>query len=95
MNIRILNFLFLTLKLRHSLIILELRCCRIYEELSRRGIKIKAANMYGPLRDFIRKTKLEDEIVDSELCLSIEDCLEKWESETKDSKTQCSLFKKS
>ena len=56
----------------------------LYEELSRRGIKIKAANMYGPLRDFIRKTKLEDEIVDSELCLSIEDCLEKWESETKD-----------
>jgi len=56
----------------------------LYEELNRRGIKIKAANMYGPLRDFIRKTKLEDEIVDSEVCLSIEDCIERWESETKD-----------
>jgi SulP family sulfate permease len=52
----------------------------LYEELNRRGIKIKAANMYGPLRDFIRKTKLEDEIVDSEVCLSIEDCIERWES---------------
>ena len=56
----------------------------LYEELNRRGIKIKAANMYGPLRDFIRKTKLEDEIVDSEVCLSIEDSIERWESETKD-----------
>jgi len=56
----------------------------LYEELNRRGIKIKAANMYGPLRDFIRKTKLEDEIVGSEVCLSIEDCIERWESEIKD-----------
>ncbi len=56
----------------------------LYDELKSRGIKIKAANMYGPLRDFIRKTKLEDEIVDSEVCLSIEDCLERWESEKKD-----------
>ena len=40
--------------------------------------------MYGPLRDFIRKTKLEDEIVDSEVCLSIEECIERWESEKKD-----------
>jgi SulP family sulfate permease len=56
----------------------------LYEEMNRRGIKIKAANMYGPLRDFIRKTKLEDEIVDSEVCLSIEDCIERWESEKSD-----------
>jgi len=55
----------------------------LYEELKSRGIKIRAANMYGPLRDFIRKTKLEDEIVDSEVCLSIEDCIERWESEKK------------
>jgi high affinity sulfate transporter 1 len=53
----------------------------LYEELKSRGIKIRAANMYGPLRDFIRKTNLEDEIVDSEVCLSIEDCIERWESE--------------
>ena len=56
----------------------------LYEEMNSRGIKIKAANMYGPLRDFIRKTKLEDEIVDSEVCLSIEDCIERWESEKSD-----------
>jgi high affinity sulfate transporter 1 len=56
----------------------------LYDELKSRGIKIKAANMYGPLRDFIRKTKLEDEIVDSEVCLSIEDCIERWESEKQD-----------
>ena len=56
----------------------------LYEELKHRGIKIKAANMYGPLRDFIRKTKLEDEIVDSEVCLSIEECIERWESEKVD-----------
>ena len=40
--------------------------------------------MYGPLREFIRKTKLEDEIVDSEVCLSIEDCIERWESAKSD-----------
>ena len=56
----------------------------LYDELKNRGIKIKAANMYGPLRDFISKTKLQDEIVDSEVCLSIEDCIERWESEKKD-----------
>jgi len=56
----------------------------LYTELSNRGIKIKAANMYGPLRDLIRKTKLENEIVDSEICLSIEDCIEIWEKENKD-----------
>ena len=53
----------------------------LYEELSRRGIRIKAANIYGPLRDSIRKTKLEQEIVESDICLSIEDCIERWESE--------------
>lgn len=56
----------------------------LYDELKSRGIKIKAANMYGPLRDFISKTKLQEEIVDSEVCLSIEDCIERWESEKKD-----------
>jgi SulP family sulfate permease len=56
----------------------------LYSELSSRGIKIKAANMYGPLRDLIRKTKLEDEIVDSEVCLSIDECLDLWEKENKD-----------
>ncbi|MGZ4857683.1 MAG: STAS domain-containing protein, partial [Methanobacteriaceae archaeon] len=55
----------------------------LYEELSRRGIKIKAANIYGPLRDSIKKTKLEQEIVESEICLTIEDCIERWESEKK------------
>jgi len=51
------------------------------DELKLRGIKIKAANMHGSLRDSIRKTRLEQEIVDSKICLSIEDCIEKWESE--------------
>jgi len=56
----------------------------LYYELSNRGIKIKAANIYGPLRDSIRKTKLENEIVDSEVCLSIDDCIDLWEEENKD-----------
>jgi len=56
----------------------------LYSELTSRGIKIKAANMYGPLRDSIRKTKLEQEIVESKVCLSIEDCIEMWESEKED-----------
>jgi high affinity sulfate transporter 1 len=51
------------------------------DELKRRGIKIKAANVYGPLRDSIKKTKLEKEIVDSTVCLTIEDCIERWETE--------------
>ena len=51
------------------------------DELKRRGIKIKAANVYGPLRDSIKKTKLEKEIVDSTVCLTIEDCIERWEAE--------------
>jgi SulP family sulfate permease len=53
----------------------------LYDELRLRGIKIKAANMHGPLRDSIRKTRLEQEIVESTVCLSIEDCIERWESE--------------
>ena len=53
------------------------------EELKRRGIKIKAANMHGALRDCIRKSSLEKEIVDTTICLSIEDCIEKWEVENK------------
>jgi SulP family sulfate permease len=40
--------------------------------------------MHGHLRDSIRKTRLEKEIVDTTICLSIEDCIEKWESEKKD-----------
>jgi high affinity sulfate transporter 1 len=51
------------------------------DELKRRGIKIKAANVYGPLRDSIKKTTLEKEIVDSTVCLTIEDCIERWEAE--------------
>jgi SulP family sulfate permease len=54
------------------------------EELKRRGIKIRAANMHGPLRDTIRRSSLEEEIVDSTICLSIEDCIEKWETQNKD-----------
>ena len=54
------------------------------DELKRRGIKIKAANMHGPLRDSIRKTRLEQEIVDPTICLSIEDCVEKWEAQNKE-----------
>jgi sulfate permease, SulP family len=55
----------------------------LHDELKRRGIKIKAANIYGPLRDSIKKTKLEKEIVDSTVCLTIEDCIERWETEEK------------
>ena len=54
------------------------------DELKRRGIKIKAANMHGHLRDSIRKSRLEQEIVDSRICLSIEDCIEKWDTENRD-----------
>ena len=54
------------------------------DELKRRGIKIKAANMYGPLRDSIRKTKLEQEIVESKFCLTIDQCIKRWESEEKE-----------
>lgn len=51
------------------------------DELKQRGIKIKAANMYGPLRDSIRKTRLEQEIVDSKFCLTIDQCIRRWEKE--------------
>jgi len=54
------------------------------DELKRRGIKIKAANMYGPLRDSIRKTRLEKEIVESKFCLTIDQCIKRWELEKKD-----------
>jgi sulfate permease, SulP family len=54
----------------------------LYDELKQRGIKLKAANMYGPLRDSLQKTKLEKEIVESTTSLTIEDCIEIWESET-------------
>lgn len=54
------------------------------DELKRRGIKIKAANMYGSLRDSIRKTRLEKEIVESEFCLTIDQCIKRWELEKKD-----------
>ena len=54
----------------------------LYDELNRRGIKLKAANMYGPLRDSLQKTKLEAEIVESPTSLTIEDCIEIWKSET-------------
>ncbi|MGB9937320.1 MAG: SulP family inorganic anion transporter [Methanobacterium sp.] len=53
------------------------------DELKQRGIKIKAANMYGPLRDSIRKTRLEKEIVESKFCLNIDQCIKRWESEEK------------
>ncbi|PKL66891.1 MAG: SulP family inorganic anion transporter [Methanobacteriales archaeon HGW-Methanobacteriales-1] len=56
------------------------------DELKRRGIKVIAANMHGPLRDSIRNSSLENEIVDSTICLSIEDCVEKWEAQHKDKK---------
>lgn len=58
----------------------------LYDELKRRGIKIKAANMYGPLRDSIRKSSLEQKIVESEVSLSIGDCLKKWDKERKNKK---------
>lgn len=55
----------------------------LVDELKLRGIKIKGANMHGALRDAIRKSRLEKEIVDSTICLSIEDCIEKWEAGNK------------
>ncbi|EKQ51851.1 MAG: high affinity sulfate transporter 1 [Methanobacterium sp. Maddingley MBC34] len=55
----------------------------LYDELKQRGIKLKAANMYGPLRDSLQKTKLEDELVESTVSLTIEDCIEIWELETR------------
>ncbi|MBI4814086.1 MAG: SulP family inorganic anion transporter [Methanobacterium sp.] len=55
----------------------------LYDELQQRGIKLKAANMYGPLKDSLQKTKLEEEIVESTVSLTIEDCIEVWEMETR------------
>jgi len=55
----------------------------LYDELQQRGIKLKAANMYGPLKDSLQKTKLEEEIVESTVSLTIEDCIEMWELETR------------
>jgi SulP family sulfate permease len=51
------------------------------DELKQRGIKVKAANMYGPLRDSIRKSRLEKEIVESKFCLTIDQCIKRWERE--------------
>jgi sulfate permease, SulP family len=56
----------------------------LYDELKSRDIKLKAANMYGPVRDSLQKTKLEKEIVESKIPLTIEDCIELWELETRD-----------
>ncbi|MGZ7067416.1 MAG: SulP family inorganic anion transporter, partial [Methanobacterium sp.] len=54
------------------------------DELKQRGIKIKAANVYGPLRDSIRKTRLEKEIMESKFCLTIDQCIKRWEKEEKE-----------
>lgn len=51
------------------------------DELKRRGIKVKAANVYGPLRDSIKKTNLEKEIIESKFCLTIDQCIRRWEKE--------------
>ncbi|MCK9151979.1 SulP family inorganic anion transporter [Methanobacterium alcaliphilum] len=51
----------------------------LYGELKMRGIKLKAANMYGPLRDSIRKSSLEKKIVENEVSLSIEEYLKNWD----------------
>ncbi len=53
------------------------------DELKQRGIKVKAANMYEPLRDSIRNSRLEHEIVESKFCLTIDQCIRRWESEKK------------
>ena len=53
-------------------------------EMKQRGIKIIGTNMYEPLEDLIKKSKLEKEIVDSDFCLTIDECIRRWESEKKD-----------
>ena len=53
----------------------------LVDELKQRGIKVKAANIYGPLRDSIRKSRLEKEIVESKFCLTIDQCIKRWERE--------------
>ncbi len=54
------------------------------DELKQRSIKVKAANMYEPLRDSIRNSRLEKEIVESKFCLTIDQCIRRWESEEKE-----------
>ncbi len=54
------------------------------DELKQRGIKIKAANVYGPLRESIKKTRLEQEIMESKFCLTIDQCIKRWEREEKE-----------
>lgn len=53
-------------------------------EMKQRGIKIIGTNIYEPLEDLIKKSKLEKEIVDSDFCLTIDECIRRWESEKKD-----------
>ena len=55
----------------------------LVDELKSRGIKVKAANVYGPLRESIKKTRLEQEIMESKFCLTIDQCIKKWEKEEK------------
>ena len=56
----------------------------LVDELKSRGIKVKAANVYGPLRKSIKKTRLEQEIMESKFCLTIDQCLKRWEKEEKE-----------
>jgi SulP family sulfate permease len=56
----------------------------LVDELKQRGIKIKAANVFGPLRDSIKKTRLEQEIMESKFCLTIDQCIKRWEKEEKE-----------
>ena len=55
----------------------------LVDELKNRGIKVKAANVYGPLRESIKKTRLEQEIMESKFCLTIDQCIKRWEKEKK------------
>jgi len=55
----------------------------LIDELKSRGIKVKAANVYGPLRESIKKTRLEQEIMESKFCLTIDQCIKRWEKEEK------------
>lgn len=52
----------------------------LYDELMERGIKMKAANIYGPLKDSLYHTKLKEEIVESDISLTVEDCILDWKS---------------
>ncbi|WP_424355576.1 SulP family inorganic anion transporter [Methanobacterium sp. MBAC-LM] len=56
----------------------------LVDELKSRGIKVKAANVYGPLRQSIKKTRLEQEIMESKFCLTIDQCIKRWEKEKKE-----------